>query len=300
MERGIWALLAAIFLACGFLSASSITMMGDISQDGTDNRHMTIDVPANQPFAYTISGQLSSISVRDENGQSVEPDVRLVNGSSIITMQVPSGHAEAEIITDFLTAKTGDTWRFNSTSAFSVPLDSLDSKIKLPPGATVIRTNGMVQDEFWGSSILWHYDKVGKMESLNRFIVYKIKEPSGYPDFFLMAGMILAALAIGYALRWATTRKHAAPGWAEPAGRDDYAPNPAFAALEETDKEIVREIRAQGGKTTQAHIYSNTHIKKATLSRHLALLEARGLVKRSQKGIKKLVSLTPLLHGKDS
>ena len=71
--------------------------------------------------------------------------------------------------------------------------------------------------------------------------------------------------------------------------------NDIFKTLDETDKELLREIMRQGGKTTQAQLNLNTHIPKATLSRRLDSLEGRGLIQKSQKGIRNLVSLSDVL-----
>jgi uncharacterized membrane protein len=69
-----------------------------------------------------------------------------------------------------------------------------------------------------------------------------------------------------------------------------------FKTLEENEKEIIRELMRQGGKTTQAHLYLYTHIPKATLSRRLASLESKGIIISSQKGVRKLISLTDVFN----
>ena len=65
--------------------------------------------------------------------------------------------------------------------------------------------------------------------------------------------------------------------------------------MDETDKEIVREISRQGGRTTQAHLYLHTHVPKATLSRRLVSLENKGIIQKSQKGNRNLVTLASIL-----
>jgi len=177
----------------------------------------------------------------------------------------------------------------------------------------ILRTNGIVQEQWGSKTVLWHYDNQSPNTPQNRFVTYAFTDTPDYSGLMLAAVLALSALVLIYMFKFGGKRhdghlagKNAAEkqplqGKGAPRGQGGLESNPAFITLEETDKEIVRELSAQGGKSTQAHLLLKLHVPKATLSRHLASLERRELVKRSQKGIMKLVSISPILeqaHGK--
>ncbi len=300
-------------LLAASIYASSVYVTGDISPLGTDKISLSIDIPKNQSITYVVPGQIYSVKAFDSGGQEIQPTVNFVNGSSYIKLLVPSGRATAEVTTDYLTSKTGNIWRFNSTSMFDTYLDSVVHTLNLPSGAVIIRTNGLVQEQWGGKAVVWRYDNQTADTLQNRFITYEIVNSPDY-GWPIIAGILaISFLTSVYMFKFKGKQQDAPPAGEKPAerklqpgkgaapGRGSLETNPAFITLEETDKEIVRELHVQGGKTTQAHLLLRLHVPKATLSRHLASLQRRELVKRTQKGIMKLVSIAPILeqaHGK--
>ncbi len=75
---------------------------------------------------------------------------------------------------------------------------------------------------------------------------------------------------------------------------DKVEAHPVFKTLDEGEKQIIREIAKADGTTTQAQLNLNLHMPKVTLSRKLASLENRGIVIKTQKGIRNLVSLSEI------
>ena len=303
--------LAGILIAACALHASSVSMIGTLSRAGIDTVHMTVDAPAGQDVSFNFSGSISSIKAQEGSGNVVIPAFSISNQTSSVTLHMPTGHDEIDITTDDLTTKSGIIWRFNSTVAFSVALDNINCEVDMPSASEVISTNGVGGAKNGNPALLWHYEHVMAGQATSRYITYGVGAAPDYTQIYEAAAFVLGAAAAG--LTGFLLSKRRAADSTEPklqkqerektdtyvhatAGnrmneRDVIHNMPAFRTLEETDKEIVREIHAQGGKTTQAHLYVSTHIAKATLSRHLASLERRGLVKRTQKGIKKLISL---------
>ncbi len=302
-----------LLLAGSIWCSSSVRISGGISLVGTDKIDLSINVAKNQTVTYIVPGQIYSVKAIDGGGQEITPSVAFANGSSFIGLSMPSGHADVEITTDYLTSKTGNIWRFNSSSMFDTYFDSVDHRLVLPSSAVILRTNGIVQEQWGSKAVLWHYDNQSPNTPQNRFVTYAFTDTPDYTGIILAAVLALSALVLIYVFKFAGKRQGAPPARGKPAERQllpgkgampahgGLESNPAFITLEETDKEILRELRAQGGKTTQAHLLLRLHVPKATLSRHLASLERRELVRRSQKGIMKLVSIAPILeqaHGK--
>ena len=306
----ILAILALALLAFGSAqeleSASSLLVKGRIDASGNDLVTLVLNLPQSrgQAFSFNLSGQIESLSAYDETGKKLDADVKIINGSTAIRLVVPNKYVRMELATDYLTSKTGARWTYNSTYSIDTPLDNFDGEIELPPGAMVRSTNGIQAKGGGATTIEWHYSQVDVGAQINRYVNYQISETDDYTVLYLAGAGLLAALLLLYAairLRsggrkgMPAVHVHQAKRPGEPTKKHSLEGNPAFAAMEETDKEIILELHAQGGKATQARIYQRTHISKSSLSRHLISLEHRGLVKRSSRGINTLVSLTDIL-----
>ncbi len=62
--------------------------------------------------------------------------------------------------------------------------------------------------------------------------------------------------------------------------------------LEDNERKIVLILQDAQEEITQATIYNETHIPKATLSDIMKRLEKRNIIKRKQDGRRKWVKLT--------
>ena len=110
-------------------------------------------------------------------------------------------------------------------------------------------------------------------------------------DFSLLAIPIVLILAVFAYLKFSSKKQVVT----QPINDSSILENSVFKTLDEVDQQIVLYLSSKGGQTTQADLNLNTHISKATLSRRVASLESRGIIQKSQKGIRNIVSLTSLV-----
>ncbi len=325
----------ALLVASAF--ASSVSMDGAIGQDGQLKAKLSFELPPNagQNLNLSFSSKLQSIVVKDRSGLILTPQIRTGDNFTLIQISVPYDYIELEFTTDGATAKTGADWKFWLMLRSSSPVSDFSASVTLPAGAKLQTSNGAVATKGDLLSLTWTGKNLAANTLVNLRAGYAVE---GQASDWLPALAAIAVIALAaFGARWALSRrqteiqpKHTAKQKHAPAAKKHMpaakkhvpavsrksmpfsAPllqpaepakpkleeNPIFMTLNETDKEIIREISAEGGKTTQARIYMRTHIAKATLSRRLAALENRGLVRRSPKGNTNLLSLTENLHSK--
>ncbi|VVB57920.1 Uncharacterised protein [Candidatus Anstonella stagnisolia] len=298
-----------MFLLASLSPAATITRKGSIDFSGTDRITMEITRPNHppQPFSFTTIGQIRNVEVQDALGNPIKPLILLSNGTTMVTLDAGVDYAHLTFSTDYLTYKNGSVWEYLSITIFSEPISAFDSTVDLPQGALVRETNGLLTYEKGRTIINWHLENINAGQRITRFGYYRLV-PDENKDAFaalLPAAALILISALGAFLFFAArTRKAQKPteSGQHPLSLAQKSPasSPIFSTLEETDKEILLSISSAGGRTTQAHVYSTTHIAKATLSRHLASLENRGLIVRSQKGIKKLISLGSVFSQKQA
>ncbi len=66
---------------------------------------------------------------------------------------------------------------------------------------------------------------------------------------------------------------------------------PLLSLLEKDQRAVLEELLGAGGKMTQSRIVSNTGMSKVKVSRVISGLEARGVVRKTGKGVTNLIEL---------
>jgi len=294
--------------------AATVQVSGTVAPSGSTSMLIKTEIPDSwdRPVSLNISGPIKSVVVKDRSGLELES--RLVNegNRSIISATVPSDYIEFIIVSDSFTAKTAGLWDFDLSLGMSVNIDSLNASLRLPPGARLKSTNGAVEGE--GNSLLisWKAQDIDTTHQAHLKAGYELVGEELDLTLFAIGAVVLAAIAAYGIIKGRgmkptasppspVTPPPAAPNAFQPPTFQPPSPQPAlesnavFKTLDETDKDIIREIVKQGGKTTQAYLYLNTHVPKATLSRRLASLENRGIIAKSQKGNRNLITLTDII-----
>ncbi|MFH0737084.1 MAG: hypothetical protein V1827_00845 [Candidatus Micrarchaeota archaeon] len=299
-----------VFLLIAFASASisSMGMDGAIDQSGSADIIIIADFEgsAGSSVFLNLSGDIQDVMVKDRSGLIIKHELVPSGDNTLIYAVVPADRLSYEIHSDSFTKKDGPDWSFDMGIGASENISNFSAILALPGGSVLSSTNGAVQggDPL---KVLWDTSQIDTGHRARLKAGYSLSASMGDDGPITVAVAILAILLVGYAV-W-TFRHMAISKTKGPSDRETppaapatamtqtTAPNPplesnaVFKTLDETDKEIIREISRQGGKTTQAHLYLNTHIPKATLSRRLVSLEGRGILQRSQKGNRNLVSL---------
>ncbi len=295
-----------LLLSLSFSAISLANMTGNVDPAGTGHIRLIAEFAGaeGRTVALNITGPLDSLVVRDRSGLVLSPKVEDQDGYTLVFVTVPVDYLEYDISSDSFTDKNGSDWSFDLVMGSSENISDFESTIQLPAGAVVKSTNGAVQQAGDQLSISWSGSALDPSKRAHLRAGYELSPDQGSADpTALMVGGIAILAVVIIAIAFLSARKSArdsegrkGPGVEEAkAVAQPVSPlesNPVFRTLDETDKEIVREISAQGGKTTQAHLYLQTHLPKATLSRRMASLESKGMIQRSQKGNRKLVSLT--------
>ena len=257
---------------------------------------------------------------------------RMEDGKYIISATVPVDYLSFSIQTDKLTSKNMSTWIFDFVFSTSTNLSSVSASLVLPQGASLKSTSGAVSNEGETLKIKWapqsliegqkahmraNYEAqesiTTTMESINWILLLVAIGAVAVGVFFLFRRKKLATKSSlpmipepesSHRIMMPKTHEIStkAPDAVPAIKRDDAKPaataenkfetNPVFLTLDDTEKQIIREIVKAGGTTTQAQLNLNTHIPKVTLSGKLVSLENKGIVLKTQKGIRNLVSLT--------
>lgn len=307
--------------------SSGMVMDSSVDDSGNVEMGIKVELPVSAMTAVnlTLNGPVDSVIVKDRSGLVIDSQVVRQGNGTVISAIMPYDYLEYSIHSDSLTGKEGSVWDVDLLIGFSKPLSNFSGTLHLPKGALVRSSNGALAAE--GDSILvaWKASNISESKKIHLKAGYEMTSESSTDYLPYRIGII--ALAILLALFYGKSRL----GHQESKGILDHAPaekpdigsfqpkmapetiididkapradarlarlesNDIFKTLDETDKELLREIMRQGGKTTQAHLNLNTHIAKATLSRRLDSLEGRGLIQKSQKGIRNLVSLSDML-----
>jgi DNA-binding transcriptional ArsR family regulator len=279
------------------LSFPALDISGYVDQSGTATVKLTAELLPSEghPISLNLSGDVDSVVVKDRSGLQLYPSINKTGNLTIISITVPYDYVEFDIQSDSFTSKNGSDWDFDLRFRPSEPLGPLYASIGFPKGTLIKSSNGGVEGSGDSVKVVWHAEGTGNWARLHAGYTIPLMEKND--DVPLIIAGILLVFAILVYLYLSRKKNLANQGPANPApsacGHLDS--NDVFKTLDETDKEIIREICQNGGKTTQARIYLNTHIPKATLSRRLASLEGKGLLVRSQKGNRNLVTLGPAL-----
>jgi len=296
-----------LLLAVSHASISQMGVEADVSDSGFLKLSIISDFSgsAGSEVMLNLSGDYDSVSVRDGSGLVLPARIENGGGSTLIFATVPVDRLEYALGSNSLSAKQGSVWSIDLSIGASENISSLAASLSLPEGAEVKGTNGAVRGSGDSVETFWSAQNIDTAHVARFRVSYATPAPADEsgPDYPIMAaGGALAALVIAF-LFFSLRKKKGQIAKAPPVPIAAPPPAPPIAhsgnvidSLDETDREIVREIISRGGKTTQAQLYLNLHIPKATLSRRMASLENRGLLIRSQKGNRKLVSIGPLLR----
>ncbi len=286
-----------LLLSLSFSTIGLANMSGYIDQAGTGHIKLLADFSdsAGKTVELNITGPLDGIVVKDRSGLVLSPRVEDRDGYTLVFVTVPVDYLEYDITSDAFTDKNGSSWAFDLALGSSENVTDFESTLQLPSGATITSTNGAVQQDGGTLSVSWAGTGLDPSKRAHLRAGYSLSDQSaGDPSWLIAAGIMLALGAITLVYLYRRKPSKSPPASSEPA-LSPLESNDVFKTLDETDKEIIREIHGQKGKTTQAHIYSYTHLPKATLSRRLASLENRGIIRKSQKGNRNLVTLTELI-----
>ncbi len=239
-----------------------------------------------------LSATVETIVVKDKTGLELGYDVEQAGGNTIIHTTVPYDYLQFELWSDSFTAKSGSLWDYDFGLSASENISSLSATLSLPKGAVLKSTNGAVQAEE-ALMISWSAEGMDTSHKAGMRASYELTPAADDTGLFIILAVIVV-LVIAAAVYYLKSRKPAKGP--EPQKTERLESHPLFKTLDENDKELIREIYRQGGKTTQSHLYLHTHIPKATLSRRIASLENRGILKKSQKGNRNLITLADVFE----
>jgi uncharacterized membrane protein len=292
------ALLIAIILVSASFTAG-IVLAGSLDSSGVSELVFKAEFNNSASAFINLSGPVDDVTVKDRSGLILEPEITVQEGRTIILSSVPFDYLEFIVISDSFTAKNGSTWDFDAGMAFSENITAFNASISLPKGAILKSTNGAVQESGDSLLISWKTDSISAGQIARLRASYELPAAKEADNtIFVIAAAFVLILAIyfiaGRQKPSSAPEKSGKPGGSGP--EEALESNPVFKTLDETDKEIIREIKREKGKTTQASIYLNTHVPKATLSRRLDSLENRGLIRKTQKGNRNLITLTDVLE----
>ncbi|HSB46585.1 MAG TPA: winged helix-turn-helix transcriptional regulator [Candidatus Bilamarchaeum sp.] len=282
-----------ILLLSQLVFCASMTADATLDSAGSATLTVSAEYPGmeGKDVYLNVSGIPSSVTVKDKTGLIIDHEAESFGNYTLIHANVPLDYLQFEVVSDSYTKKEGPDWNFELVMGSSVNLSSFSASLALPRGAVLKSTNGDVSDS--GSSLLvsWSAPSVDNKHNVRLKAGYELAGTGGDYTLLFVAGGIIAILALFYFVRKKPIPPAAPPAQAPP----EIESSKVFLTLDEVDKEIIREIHRNKGKTTQATLYLNTHIAKATLSRRLASLESRGIIQKSQKGNRNLITLTDML-----
>ncbi len=281
--------LSLILLTLSFATIDNLSITSSVDQSGESNILIksSFSNSESKEIFLNLSAPVDSVFVKDRSGLSIEHSIVSQGKNSIITATVPYDYLQFEISSNSFTMKNASRWDYDFSISASENISSLSASLSLPKGAKLKGTNGAV--EATDSLIVsWSTNDLDTNHKSRMYVSYELFEVEDdlTPIIMLGAGCVLAILVISYLRNSKTKTTVAMPK------TDFLESHSLFKTLEENDKEIVREIYRQKGKTTQSHLYLQTHIAKATLSRRINSLENRGILKKSQKGNRNLITLT--------
>lgn len=274
-----------LLVPISFAAISVMTVSGQLDQSGVATLIIASELSDSQgkQIYLNLSHDVDSVVVKDRSGLQLGSTVKQVGNYTLIYATVPTDYVEFDISSDSFTSKAGSDWMFDLGISSSEDVGVFNATIAFPDGTALRSTNGMVENDGNTLSVTWSGTNMSQGDRARIQAGYFVSQTSDS----MLPFLVLGAVAIILLAVFSYTRSHKE----SPAVPSPALESSLFKTLDETDKEIIREISAQNGRTTQAHLFLNTHIPKATLSRRLASLENRGLITRSQKGNRNLVTL---------
>ena len=311
-----------VFL-CLLLSSLCFCAALNMSSSLDNSGKMAIKIKCEFPGAegrevnLTFSAPIDTVLVRDRSGLEINYSIYQKGNNTIISAIVPTDYLEYDLSSDSFTDKEGDLWAMDISLGSSENVSSFSGQMSFPQHTTIKSTNGAISQQGDSLAIIWQGTAVDVNHRVHLRAGYEIAETAQSDSLPLVAGALAFFIVIALALAYLFLSRKRAISEKASYERDSFKPkplpehiftvqppqekpaqggklesNPIFKTLDGTDKEIIREISKQGGKTTQAHLLLNTHISKATLSRRIESLANREIIVKSQKGIRNLISLS--------
>lgn len=286
-----------LLISVSFSAVSDYSMQMELNDVGITSVQSEINFAdsADKTVSFCFSGEVSNIELRDKSGLSLESQTSSVEDYNCISFVVPYDYAKISFESYDFTSKNGSLWDFEMKMYSSENIDLFSANLILPPYSLLQKTNGAVSSRSSVLEVLWDAENVSASNKFNLSAGYELTPAEDYTGWFILVIIIVVVLAASHVLyrrRPKPEEKPEAKAGKPKGEKEDWLElNEVFKTLDEIDKEIVKEIAKQKGKTTQAKIYLNTHIPKATLSRRLNSLENREIIRKSQKGNRNLISL---------
>ncbi|MGV8085436.1 MAG: helix-turn-helix transcriptional regulator [Candidatus Bilamarchaeum sp.] len=289
MQRELFALLLLISLS----SSVSLEVSSSVDYSGQSESIIHAYFNSSTPYSISFNGQLSNIKVRDRSGLELNYTSNYANGHTTLTTTVPSDYLQIDFDSDSFTSKNGSSWLYYMELGSSLDISSLSATLLLPDNSTVYSSNGAISQKGNSLYVLWDATNVSSNKRVSMKSSYLASPNLGLNlDLSLLAILLILVVIVFVYLQ--LSKKSVVV--AQPTVRDNtIEQNSVFKTLDEIDRQIVLYIHSKGGQTTQADLNLNTHIPKATLSRRVASLESRGIIQKSQKGIRNIISLTSLI-----
>ena len=298
----------ALFIV--LLTALSFSISADlastVSSSGQTQSNLILRSHSTTPMLISLNGQLTYLLIRDRSGLLINYTSSFENGKTTIRTTIPSDYLELDFDSDSFTSKNGSRWSYNLEFGSNANISYFSSKLLLPKNSTLYYSNGAVSQGSDSLMLEWVVTNITSQNLVSMKSSYQSSDDSdgiaGDLTYYLIAVVILAILGglIYYYKRKPQTVIQVFPS--EKTSEVHVAPtnnsieeNSVFKTLDQTDKQIVLYIHSKGRSTTQADLNLNTHIPKATLSRRVASLEGRGILQKTQKGIRNLVSLSDMI-----
>lgn len=271
-----------LLFSSSFCSITDIQTAATLLRDG--HSQLVIDAEFNESEGKNVflsfSQPLQNVEITDRSGLSVPFQIIKNNGNYLVNFTVPYDYVNIKLQSDSFTTKNGSIWIFNLAIGSSEHIQTSFISLKLPEGAVLHSTSGGTVSSSNSLFLIWNYKNVPAFTQA-RFSASYTLEPVA-TDYSILFIVFIALVIFLLYFKSRTTPKQNVPPLQDTL----------LKPLDQTEREIVLEIRKLGGKTTQAQLYLNTHIPKATLSRRLASLESKGILLKSQKGNRNLLTLS--------
>ncbi len=286
-----------LFFSLSFSTVSNYSMLLSIDDSGilTASSDIYFSDADERPAGFCFSGNFEHPKIYDGSGLQLDAEYAAEGNFTCISAEVPADYLKIVFDSQEFTSKKAAAWDFEMKMYSPEDIDSFTCRLELPEGSVLTKTNGAVESSGASLVVLWNAENVTALKRFNISAGYSITEKQedlGGIFLFIAFIVIVVASYLSYRKKFMPQKPETTKPETQKAKPGEWLEsNEVFRTLDEIDKEIVREIVKQKGKTTQAKIYLNTHIPKATLSRRLASLENRGILRKSQKGNRNLITL---------
>jgi uncharacterized membrane protein len=277
-----------LLISTCFSTIDSLNLSSVVDGDGSTDIMIAAKFSnsAETPMFLNISSSVDNVIVKDRSGLVLDHALVTSGNNSLIYVTVPHDYLIFEMSSDSQTAKSGSRWSYYLSLSASQNISLLSSSLYLPKGAVLKSTNGAVIAGD-GLEIAWSSSGIDTAHKATMRAGYELTSvESDYTLFFAGALAILAVFAALYLVRMKNPAEKTCP----------LESHKLFKTLDENDKEILLEVYRSKGKCTQAHLHLHTHMPKATLSRRIASLENRGILKKSHKGNRNLITITAIFN----